>query len=173
MAGAIDLLYGNKGNTGMGVEADKRVTDRADANGSKVVGMPTAPARRRDPMRPGHFLDEQPSMVQHIKDNPGAVMGDERSTTADRRFDSKAGVSALGPASRQGPYARLGAGGSATTKAPSQDAFLSTGAASALENFIGAIVDARLSARMGGADKGAEGRLSAARDEFAANFVKR
>ena len=144
----------------------EKVVARATAKGVKVVTMPVHPSpassvvtsdavthlgRRRDPTRPGHFLDEAPrtlvgSLMDLINANPKAAI--EPMPAPQRRL----------PVSDR----PIGA-----------DAFLSASAAASLESFITAVVDARIAQRAGNNDKGAQDRLIQARAEFATNFVKK
>jgi hypothetical protein len=165
--------------------ADQRVMDRAASAGRPVAGEPARSVlRRRDPARPGHFLDEAPakSLSEVVARNPsGAVLpAGARETVPPRQQDGRshfqlaeqALAQRTAAADRRGPYAVLG--NSSRGQTAGADAFLSLGAFAALESLIAAMVDARLAARTGGADtKTAADRLENTRSEFAANYVRR
>ena len=155
-----------------------RVVARAAAKNVAVVTMdgakvPPTPRhqdtkvtqRRRDPSRPGHFLDDAPvsASAQAASPEPSQSPRVEPSATAP--------ISAH-PA-RLGPYAKLGDKPLADRQ-PGPDAFLSQSAFDALEGWVNAMVDARLAARTEGANaKATQDRATQTRDQFAANFVKK
>jgi hypothetical protein len=170
--------------------ADQRVMDRAASAGRPVAGEPARSVlRRRDPARPGHFLDEAPakSLSEVVARNPsGAVLpAGARETVPPRQQDGRshfqlaeqALAQRSAAADRRGPYAVLGnssRGQIEGRQTAGADTFLSLGAFAALESLIAAMVDARLAARTGGADtKTAADRLENTRSEFAANYVRR
>jgi len=195
---------------------EDKVRARAEAKGVKFVSMPTGAAaslasakgaavaspgaaapspRRRDPKRPGHFLDEapaKPALDEVLKPYGLTPRGP---TLLDHIANKSNVLPATPPApARLGPYAKLGdkpvtlnpqtmAQGQQqprptppiihpSTKSGA-DAFLSEGALAALEGYITAMVDARISQRAGNSDPKAAERLDAARAEFAGNFVRK
>lgn len=158
-----------------------RVVARAAAKNVAVVtmdGAKVAPTprhqdakvtqRRRDPSRPGHFLDDAPvsASAQATPPEPSqynVYMG---------RVDTGSTAPISAHPARLGPYAKLGDKPLAD-KQPGPDAFLSQSAFDALEGWVNSMVDARLAARTEGANaKATQERATAARDQFAANFVK-
>lgn len=187
----------------------EKVAARAAANGKKFVAMPSpppvevrasashngaaapspvtaAPPRRRDPKRPGHFLDEaaKPALAEVLRPlglNPpefAAAQNQPQPQHSILDYIEK-NPQAVKPAGRLGPYAKLGdkpVNDHPVTPArhptAGTDAFLSEGALGALESLITAIVDARISQRAGNSDPAAQKRADQARAEFTANFVK-
>ena len=151
-------------------EVHKAVLDR---NFKGLVEATLQPrARRRDPSRPGHFLDDTA---------PAGL-----SPASQRVAPSATGVGSGQPISTQepvisGPTTRVEPSAPAAKSAHPilgdialPEAFLSASAFDALDSYIHAIVDARIAARTGGTDaKPAQDRLEQAKAQFAANFVQK
>ena len=159
--------------------------DKSHLDAAKVT------QRRRDPSRPGHFLDDAPvsASAQATPPEPTQSPRVEPSATAPisahptppepsqynvymGRVDTGSTAPISAHPARLGPYAKLGDKPLAD-KQPGPDAFLSQSAFDALEGWVNSMVDARLAARTEGANaKATQERATAARDQFAANFVK-